>query len=113
MKTSSNRKGHHRFLESALLTLGHTSEPRAFDSIALQKREVLVAIPRETEEQRRQRAIANTGVANLSSVRVRIGVYLAPLYVEGEAHIGRTMGKVVFDCRPRPLLCRHKRICHI
>jgi len=74
-------------LESAQLTLASSDTIRVLPNIAVDKSSILAAVPHETREQLRQRAILNTGISRSRGTQTRIGLLLTPLYVEGTAHM--------------------------
>src|SRR3989304_4274300 len=62
-------------LEAATVASTPGAKPRAFPTLAIEKRAILAAIPRETEEQARRRVVLATGVGRIARGRAP----LAPL----------------------------------
>jgi hypothetical protein len=72
-------------LESAKLTAGDSGVARFLPSLVIEKSAILVAIPHETQDQLRHRAMLNTGLGRTTK-QAQISVLLPPLFVEGTAH---------------------------
>lgn len=85
-------------LESAKLTIAAGDEPRYFPIMAIDKGAILAAIPHETREQMRHRALLNTAIGRSMTRQAQMGFLLPPLYVEGTAHVSAGAGKL----RPNP-----------
>jgi hypothetical protein len=84
-------------LESASLTPGHGARPRLFESVAIEKTAILVALPKETPEQSRRRAVSASLYGRTETVRVPLTLVVPPLTIEGIAHAAKGMGKVRAD----------------
>jgi hypothetical protein len=70
-------------LEAATLTQGERNVELSL--MTIEKRELVAAIPWETEEQHRQRLVANLG-GRTRTTKVNIVVYAPPYTIEGAAH---------------------------
>ena len=71
----------------AEMKLDPAGETRHFDSLAIAKASILFAIPRETVEHDRVRALQLAVVARALTSQARMAVFMPPLYVEGIAHV--------------------------
>jgi hypothetical protein len=73
-------------LESAKITLGD-GPPCLLPTLAVEKRAIVAAIPRETQGQSRARARLSAGMGRITATRIRLAVLLPGLYIEGTAHV--------------------------
>lgn len=68
--------------------------PRAFRSLPIEKRSILAAIPRETEEQSRRRAVLSTGLGRSTAAQTPLWLLIPPLMAEGLVHVGFATGGI-------------------
>jgi hypothetical protein len=71
-----------------------SGEPRSFKTLPIEKRSILMAIPQETEEQSRRRAVLSTGLARSTASKTPLWLLVPPLIAEGMVHIGFATGKI-------------------
>jgi hypothetical protein len=90
-------------LQSAKLTLASSGLPRFFPVLSIDKKSILAAIPHETQDQLRQRAMLNTGIGRSATLQAQMGFLLLSLYIEGTAHVAPGAGKL----RPDPRVFTH------
>jgi len=69
-----------------------TGESLEVASIAIEKKSILVVIPRETDEQDRQRALTTLVTGPARTVQVPLGVLSPPLVIVGTAHLPGSYG---------------------
>jgi hypothetical protein len=86
-------------LSDAKLTLATNGMARFFRSLSIAKSAMLAAIPHETQEQMRQRAMLNTGLGRSTTLEAQLGLLVPPLYVEGSAHLAPGAGKLRADLK--------------
>jgi hypothetical protein len=81
-------------LESATLSLGDRTLDLA--TVAIEKREIVAAIPWESEEQRRQRQVVNLA-GKTKTNDLAVIVYAPPYTIEGSAHFseGKNVPKTI------------------
>ena len=84
-------------LESVSLAATPGAQPRRFESLAIEKRSILVAVPRETQAQSRRRAVLTSILGRLATVPVPLILLVPPLTVEGVAHVPPGSGKIRAD----------------
>lgn len=70
---------------------------RRFASLVIEKEAIYLAMPLETPEQLRARAVLATLVGRLATVRVPLTVLLPPLIIEGVGHLPPGFGQVRAD----------------
>jgi hypothetical protein len=85
-------------IEEAKLTLSPSGLARHFPTLTIDKKAILAAVPHETQDQVRQRAMLNTGMGRAATLQATMGFLLPPLYIEGTAHIAPGAGRL----RPDP-----------
>ncbi len=90
-------------LDSAKLTIQSSGMPRFFPTLSLQKRSIIAAIPHETQDQVRMRAVLNSGMGRAGTMQAQIAVLVPPYYIEGTAHMAPGSGKL----RPDPAVFTH------
>jgi len=78
-------------LNHAKVSLG-TSAARDLPNLNVEKRAIVVAIPHETEEQLRQRAVLRMSVAATPTKPAVVTVIVPPFIVEGTAHLPPSVG---------------------
>lgn len=80
-------------LEAVTMTVPGIDD-RSIPLIAIDKSAILVAIPRETQEQTRHRALLNTGIEMIGapSQQTPMGFLIPPLYLEGTAYLPSSSG---------------------
>ncbi len=78
-------------LAQAQVSLG-TGEPRDLANLNVEKRAIVVAIPHETEEQLRQRAMLRMTVGATPTKPAAITVLIPPFVAEGTAHLPPSVG---------------------
>ena len=74
-------------IKDALLTLRNESQGRVLPLLSVQKSSLLLAMPRETEEQIRLRQFARAGITPSEGALLPVAVLVPPYYVEGSARI--------------------------
>ena len=81
-------------IEQARVSLGSGIEPRHYDTMSIQKHAILAAVPRETQEQNRRRAVLTNvlGMARQQTMQKSISLIVPPLTIEGSAHIATGAG---------------------
>jgi len=84
-------------LEAATVASTPGAKPRAFPKLAIEKRAILAAIPRETKEQARRRVVLATVVGRVATVRAPLTLLVPPLTIEGVAHVAPGVGRLRAD----------------
>lgn len=84
-------------LESVKVTLNGSGQAYVLPSLAVEKRSIIAAVPRETQDQSRMRASLSTGMGRLTATRVQLAVVLPPMYVEGTAYVAIGGGRLRAD----------------
>ena len=85
-------------LEEAKVTYAGEREPRLYNLLAIEKRSILVAIPRETQQQNRQRAMLTSMVGRAQTMQVPAAILIPPMTIEGMVHVPPGSGRI----RPEP-----------
>lgn len=80
-------------LRAANVRFAAGGDTRTFETFVLKKSEILIAIPRETNEQIHDRAMFRTGISSATSGLWSIGLLLPPLYIEGAVTKPSVMAK--------------------
>ena len=78
-------------LEEAQIWLGDALT-REFATLSVEKRAILLAIPRETNDQTRQRAMQTRVIGRVQTMPTAINIIVAPYIVEGHAHLPTGIG---------------------
>jgi len=78
-------------LGKARVSIG-SSEARDLDNLNVEKRAIIVAIPHETEEQRRERAMMRMTMGANPTKPAKVTVLVPPFLVEGTAHLPPSVG---------------------
>ena len=78
-------------LGKARVTIG-SSEPRDLDNLNVEKRAIIVAIPHETEEHRRERAMMRMTVGASPTKPAAVTLLVPPFLAEGTAHLPPSIG---------------------
>jgi hypothetical protein len=82
-----NHQDSHLEIEQARVTLGLRGGARHYDSLNITKSAILVAVPRETQEQSRRRAVFTNMMGRQETARKSLALIVPPLALEGAAHI--------------------------
>ena len=86
-------------LTDAKLSIATNGMARFFRALSIAKSSMLAAVPHETQDQMRQRAMLNTGLGHATTMQAQLGLLLPPLYVEGTAHVAPGAGKMRADLK--------------
>jgi hypothetical protein len=89
-------------LESAEVRLAGSSEVYRFKSVAVKKTDVFYAIPRETTEQIRARAMYRTGMTRQSATAMEVGILLKTCHIAGTALLPPAVGRGKVDTASFP-----------
>jgi hypothetical protein len=81
-------------LEAAKVLLGSSPDGREFASLNVEKRAILAAIPRETEQQQRQRTMLTTMVGKSQTQAIHATLLLPPFIAEGSIHVPQSVGNI-------------------
>jgi hypothetical protein len=81
-------------LEQASLSVAGLSEPREFPTLAIIKHTIVAAIPRETDDQSRRRAVL-TMMGKQETAQQHVSLIVPPLALEGTAHMPMGAGVTV------------------
>jgi hypothetical protein len=73
-------------LERAVARTGHGG-PLEMPSITIEKKSIIAAIPWETQEQNRQRALATSMTGRAKTIQLPVLVLSPPLVISGTAHL--------------------------
>lgn len=76
-------------LQAVCLTLPG-GEQRFLPGLAVQKRAIIVAVPHETAEHIRLRAVMSAGISRARRLPLPVSVLAPPLYLEGMAYLPET-----------------------
>lgn len=79
-------------VEEAHVTLGPDAAPRRLGSFQVQKRSILAAVPRETQEQNRRRAMLTNMMGRHQTDQKQIALVVPTLAIDGAAHIAAGAG---------------------
>jgi hypothetical protein len=90
-------------IEQASLSLRHGYEPLHLPTISIEKRSILVAVPRETSEQNHRRAVLTNMIGHARTVQKDVTLILPPYAIDGIAHVAPGIGKL----RPHADIFRH------
>ncbi len=71
---------------NAQVFIGTSEAAKRLDTLSISKAAILAAVPRETDEHSRVRALQRTVVGRSSTSQGRMAIFLPPLTVEGVAH---------------------------
>jgi hypothetical protein len=93
-------------LNSAVVTMA-AGEPMHVDSITIEKKAIIAAIPWETKEQDRQRALATSISGRAQTTPTGVVAFSPPLVISGTAHISGGFGSTLRDLRPDPSVFSH------
>lgn len=101
-------------LEWAEARLTGSTEGYRFKSVVVKKSDLLYAIPRETSEQVRARALFRTGMSTKTSASMEIGVLLKTCHMAGTALVPPGMNRVKVDSSafPRFFALTNAQIAH-
>jgi hypothetical protein len=86
-------------LTDAKLTVATNGMSRFYRTLSIAKGSMLAAVPHETQDQMRQRAMLNTGLGHSTTMEAQLGLLLPPLYIEGTAHMAPGAGKMRADLK--------------
>jgi len=78
-------------IEQARVSLG-TSEPKHYETLSVLKSSILAAVPRETQEQNRRRAVLTNMMGKQETRQKQISLLVPPLALDGSAHISAGAG---------------------
>ncbi|HLF71601.1 MAG TPA: hypothetical protein VI759_05560 [Dehalococcoidia bacterium] len=93
-----NGEGELLDLEEATVNYDRDRHPRSYHTLSVDKSSIVVAIPRETQEQTRRRALLTSTVGRSATVQTPVAILIPPFRIEGMAHLTPGSGKV----RPDP-----------
>jgi hypothetical protein len=65
---------------------------KEYEEIQVQKRSILAAVPRETQEQNRRRTVLTNIAGRQETKQISLGLLIPPLAIEGAAHISGGAG---------------------
>lgn len=80
-------------LESAEACLAGGEQPYRFKSMTIKKSDVLYAIPRETQDQIRARALYRTGMSTQATASTPLAVLLNTCHISGKALVPPSMNR--------------------
>ena len=87
-------------VEQASVTFGPDSEPRHYATLSVTKSAILAAVPRETQEQNRRRAVPTNMMGRQQTRQKSLALLVPPLAIEGTAHVsagaGATQSMAIF-----------------
>jgi hypothetical protein len=78
-------------IEQARVSLG-SSEPKNYQTLSVLKSSILAAVPRETQEQSRRRAVLTNMMGRQETRQKQISLIVPPLALDGSAHISAGAG---------------------
>jgi hypothetical protein len=78
-------------IEQARVSLG-SSEPKNYETLSVLKSSILAAVPRETQEQNRRRAVLTNMMGRQETRQKQISLIVPPLVLDGSAHISAGAG---------------------
>ena len=78
-------------IDNARVSLG-SGVSKQYETILIQKSAILAAVPRETEEQNRRRAVLTNMMGKQETRQKSLALLLPPLAVEGQAHVAGGAG---------------------
>jgi hypothetical protein len=78
-------------IEEARVSLG-SGVSKQYETIQIQKSAILAAVPRETEEQNRRRAVLTNMMGRQETRQKSLALILPPLAIEGQAHVAGGAG---------------------
>jgi hypothetical protein len=88
-------------LERAKARIIHGSETLQTRSITVEKKSIIAAIPWETREQDRQRALATSMTGRAKTIQIPVVVLSPPLVIAGTAHLpGGGLGSISLRADP-------------
>ena len=79
-------------IEQARVSLGPNSEPKHYETLSLLKSSILAAVPRETHEQNRRRAVLTNMMGKQETRQKSISLIVPPMALDGAAHISAGAG---------------------
>jgi hypothetical protein len=79
-------------IEQARVSLGSSTEPKHYETLSIMKSFVLAAVPRETQEQNRRRAVLTNMMGKQETRQKQISLIVPPLALVGSAHISAGSG---------------------
>jgi hypothetical protein len=79
-------------IEAARLSLRPGYEPLLFPTISIEKRSIMAAVPRETSEQNRRRAVLTNMMGRVQTVQRVVTIIAPPYAIEGMAHVAPGIG---------------------
>jgi len=80
-------------LEEAEARLAGGSQSYRFSSMSLKKSDVLFAVPRETPNQIKARAMYRTGMSTQAQTSMPIGVLLSTCHIAGKTYVSSSMSR--------------------
>ena len=80
-------------LRAGNVRLAAGGDTRTLENFSLKKSEILIAVPRETQDQIRHRAHFRSGIDSIAGVPLSVGLLLPPFYVEGSLSATVLMAK--------------------
>jgi hypothetical protein len=81
-------------MEEAAVWVAGAREPRQYPTLAIIKHNVIAAVPRETHEQNRRRAVL-TMMGKQATAQQHVALVVPPLMIEGTAHMPMGVGVTV------------------
>jgi hypothetical protein len=82
-------------LEEASVFLAGTVEPKHYPSLAIIKHTIIAAVPRETQEQNRMRAVLTSVMGRQATAKQHVSLVVPPLAIVGDAHMPMGAGVTV------------------
>ena len=79
-------------IEQARVSLGPNTEPKHYETLSLLKSAILAAVPRETQEQNRRRAVLTNMMGRQETRQKSISLIVPPITLDGSAHISAGAG---------------------
>src|SRR4051812_47139588 len=79
-------------LAQARVSLGASSEPKHYETLSVLKNAILAAVPRETVEQTRRRAVLTNMMGRQETRQKTISLIVPPMAFDGSAHMSAGAG---------------------
>ena len=93
-------------LDSAMVTMT-VGAPMHSPSLTVEKKAIIAAIPWETKDQDRQRALATTISGRAQTTPIDVVAFLPPFVISGTAHLSIGFGTGLRELRPDPSVFTH------
>ena len=82
-------------LQEAAVWVAGAQEPKNFSTLAIIKHTIIAAVPRETKEQDRMRAVLTNVMGKQNTEQQTVSLIVPPLTIEGAAHMPTGAGVTV------------------